>query len=761
MTGRTIGRQAIYTLTLLPASLALAAPAAAQEAGVAADRPILLDEIVVTAQRREQSASDVPISLNILTGQDINDRGLQDLRDLADLTPSLDVFRGNGSNNPTITLRGVGTTNPWINNNPSVAAHVDDVYLPLSAYMNFPVFDLERIEVLKGPQVGLYGRNSTAGAINFITARPTRDTTGYLDVSYGRFDAVEAQGAISGSVTDNLQLRLAAMTRQGGGYMDRPGTGSLQGFTRAPGTIPALGDGAPGEDYGDADVFALRGSLMWQPAANVDVYLSLHHAKDDSELVASTLSDISAAQPPLATFGFVLPPGEHRYTDFDDDASAVDAEQQGGVLQIDVRFGDYTLTSLSGFERLDRAYSIGDMVPLRIAATSFDEDIESFYQELRLSSYVGDFQWLAGVSYSRDKIDYRREMASYDFLLGALGTAYEEKDESFALFGQAEWRLAPQWTVSASLRYTEESKDYAGGSFDIDPYGLSRITVAFPNVGGEGLFGTPTFDDEDVSGKVSLTWQPRDRAMVYLSAGKGFKSGGFDGSGITEEHSFTPFDSEKVWAYELGTKLTSPGGLVSFNGAAFFYDYEDQQVLALQDLGGGIIEAVIQNAAASEVYGLDMELALRPTDRLTLRLNGTWTETEVKEWVSADPQETLDHLGNELPGSPKLSYTASADWKLPLANGFQLGALAWVTYADGAFRDIENTPELKSEDRTLVNLRLELANPDRGISVYAYGHNIFDEDYVTSVRSLLGMLGEFRGEPSTYGLGFRYTFGAR
>jgi iron complex outermembrane recepter protein len=186
--------RALMAAALTGVALVLAAsPSLGQSAGV-------LEEIVVTAQKRPQRSEDLGMSLSVLNERALDEQRIQNLDDVARVVPSLDVFRGNGSNNPTITLRGIGTTNPWVNNNPSVAAHADGVYLPMSAYLTFPIFDLERVEVLKGPQIGLYGRNSTAGAINFVSRRPSEETSAYVDASYGSYDAVDLQAAAGGSL---------------------------------------------------------------------------------------------------------------------------------------------------------------------------------------------------------------------------------------------------------------------------------------------------------------------------------------------------------------------------------------------------------------------------------------------------------------------------------------------------------------------------------------------------------------------------------
>ncbi|WP_405232512.1 TonB-dependent receptor [Lentisalinibacter salinarum] len=711
----------------------------------------VIEEIVVTAQKREQSREDIGMAISVLGEDALSEQRIVGLDSLSRNIPSLDIYRGNGSNNPTITLRGIGTTNPWVNNNPSVAVHADGVYLPMSAYLTFPLFDLQRVEVLKGPQIGLYGRNSTAGAINFVSRRPAPETSGYVDVSYGNYDAINLEAAIGGALTDTVEGRFAALYQDGGGYMDRPGTvDSTAGFTRVPGVVPPVPEVGAEDDYGDKDVLAFRGSLAFDFSENFDALVSIHYAQDDSEIVGSTNinGDI---------LGVFQPPADEPYKDYDNVEPFNDSEQLGGVVELNWRLGDYLLTSITGIETLEREYNIGDFVPIRVAEASFDEELQSLYQEVRLD-YQADpnLRWLVGVSYTDDDIDYNRVLTAYDLLLGALGTRFDQDDESYAFFGQVEWQLDPAWQITGSLRYTDEEKRYDGGSFDIDPFGVSAVGSAFPNVVPDGLFDQRVYDEDDLSGRTSLQWEPTDGAMYYVSVARAFKSGGFDGSGITEPASFTPYGAETVWAYEAGTKLKLLEDRLFVSASVFRNDYTDKQVLSLQDLGTGIVEAIIQNAAESEITGLDVEADWLVGPALTLSLRGTWLDSEITGWDSADPAEVQARVGNELPGTPEFSATASATWEAPITGQRTLTVRGWATYTEEAFRDIENSETSLSEDHGTVNLRIGL-NDSAGWSVYAFGENLLDEEYVTSRRVLVGMVGEYYGPPRTYGIGFRYN----
>ncbi|MEX2963868.1 TonB-dependent receptor [Microbulbifer sp. TYP-18] len=709
-----------------------------------------LEEVVVTAQKREQSASDIPIAISVLDGDELADKGIQDFGDLSVSTSSLDVARGNSTNNPVITIRGVGSTDPWINNNPSVSAFSDGVYLPFASYLSMPLYDLERVEILKGPQAGLYGRNSIAGAINFISARPGDEFGGYLDTSYGAYGEQQLQAAVDTPVSETLLLRLATTVQRGGGYIDREGTADTTGgFTRAPGVIPGVDVTSDESGYGDKDIFAVRATALWLPTDNISVNSKIHYASDESEIINSTnlSGDI---------LGLFQPAGDDPFTDYDDFAGRMDASQKGASVEVNWDLDSFTFTSLTGVEKLSRQYGVGDFTPLRLAEPTYDERVSSVSQEFRIAADTDSVHWLAGVNATADKIDYGRVLSSADFLMGDLVSAYEQEDKSWSLFGQVDWLFADDWELSSGLRYTDEQKDYEGGSYEGDPFGTSIVSIAFPGVAG-GLWGTSAYDNQDVSGQLKLSWTGIDDTLVYASVSRGFKSGGFDGSGLVNEAGYIPYGAEQLIAYETGIKTLLLADSLELSASAFFYDYSDKQVLAILDLGNGITEAVTQNAAASDVTGLDLELKYHATENLSFGLAATLLDSEITDWDSDDPAEVEARTGNELPGTPENSITGDVNWSTEVS-GYGIDSRLWVVHSDAVFRDIENTPDLMSDGYTLLNARVDVGRAEGDWSVYMFGKNLTDETYVTSVRTLLGMEGAYYGEPRTWGAGFRWNF---
>tara|TARA_R110002110_G_scaffold110071_4_gene274497 strand:+ start:122284 stop:124458 length:2175 start_codon:yes stop_codon:yes gene_type:complete len=710
----------------------------------------VIEEVTVTAQKREQASSDIPISMTVMSSDDLSEKRILDFADLSVNTSALDVARGNSTNNPVIAIRGIGSTDPWINNNPSVSAFMDGVYLPFGSYLSTPLYDLTRVEVLKGPQAGLYGRNSIAGAINFVSTAPGEIFGGYLDLSYGRFGEATVQGAVDTPISDNLLLRFSGFTAQGGGYMKRTGTiDSTAGFSRAPGVIPGVPVIEAESGYGDKDVAAGRVAALWQVSDRLQVDLRAHYGTDDSEIANST----NLNGDPLGLFQ----PNEGAiHVDYDDVAGEMDANNRGVSLEVNWDADLFTLTSLTGFETLERDYSVGDFSPLRIAQPTYNEEVSSFSQEFRVSGDTDAIYWLGGVNITRDEIDYYRVLNSWDFLRGELVSAYDQDDESWSAFAQVDWQMSQTLQLSLGLRYTDEEKRYEGGSWENDPFGMSIVSVVYPGVVG-GLQGTSDYDDQDVSGQIKLSWNTFDNTLIYGSVSRGFKSGGFDGSGIVDEIGFIPYNAEELLAYEIGVKSLLLEDTLELSAAVYYYDYSDKQVLAILDLGNGITEAVTQNAAVSEVTGTDLDLKYLLNEHWSLSLSATVLDSEITEWNSDDLAETLARIGNELPGTPGTNITADITWAGNV-HAYDLRASLWATYADSTYRDIENTPSLQADRYTLVNARVSLGDPVQGWSLYLYGKNLADEEYRSSVRTLVGMEGAYFAPPRTYGVGINWQF---
>lgn len=709
-----------------------------------------IEEIVVTAQKREQSLQDVGITVTAFSAEQLKEMNLSQPIELSAQTPGVEIKNTFGSSNPAITIRGIGLNDYHTNNNPSAAAHVDEVYLGSSAYLSFQMFDLERVEVLKGPQGTLYGRNSTAGTVNFISRKPSQEFEAYVDVGYGNYNTFELDSAVGGALTDQLSGRLAVMTQQSDGYITNVGTAGFEGYSMNPGKIQPLE--AVGEDKKAAkvDAHAWRGSLLWSPNNQLDVMFSLHGSKEDSG------GEVYAVNGP--EWNHIDPATMFEDTDgdvfkrYDNTEPSIESDALGGYVRVDYKMDVATLTSLSAYETIDRHIVDGEGHPVSIGATDWAEDDWQFTQELRLNSNSdGDFHWMLGAFYSEDEIDFFKSWLSPNQDEGDYPTSYKQTNESWALFANTEWQMTEKLKLISGLRYTEEDKEYQGGTYFLDAYDTGD---SFPFVDVTKMHH---YNDDDLSGKIGLDWTPNNDLLLYASVSKGFKSGGFDGSTVTKESDLTPIGSETVWAYEVGFKSTLLNHTLQLNGSYFFYDYQDMQAEVRGEALPGVVGTFRLNAGDVEMRGAELDLWWRPLAGLDIKAGLSYLDSEIVKWAQADPEL---HEGDELPNAPHLTLNGLVRYEWKLTNGMTMAAITDFNFKDNVYHDVENAHE--AGDYTLWNARLSLSSADDAWSVALWGKNLADREYlISSVGSYLGTEGtsfEWYGAPRTYGVSLSYRW---
>lgn len=708
------------------------------------------EEIVVSAQKRDQDLQDVGLSVSVLGQELLEDLHVDKFDRLADFVPGLQVSPGIGSGNPVFTIRGIGSTIIWSNNNPSVAVHVDEMYYSSSAFMSFPLFDLARVEVLKGPQGTLYGRNSTAGVINVLTAEASEESEFTASMEYGRDAGLEYRQVLNGGLGSDLSGRLAIYARRGGGYQNNRGSAGIsEGFSPDPGTVPAIPELAADSDYGEINQLAFRAAVVWTPMDLVDVNFSIHNGRDRSDVPIDKLRNKDS-------LGFV-PPSDDPYTVYVNRENDADAKQRGGVLRVNVELGDTMLSSVSGYEELDRRFGQEDGSPYRITDGDFSEQLNSFTQELRWAANSGAaHQWLIGAYISQDDIDFAKDINIVDVLKTVIYTGFKENGESWAVFAHDEWQLSPQWALTTGLRYTDENKRYRGGTEDRDPWGVSTASAIVPQT----IAVDREYTDSQATGHIGIDYAFGDRAMMYASVSMGFKSGGFDGSLITSESATLPYDAEQLLAYEVGFKNTLIENLLTAI-SVFYYDYNDKQVQATVDVGGGVTEAIIQNAAASESHGVELEITWTPSPALRVYLGSSYVSTEITDWDSASGAERMARIGNELPNAPEWTANAAVDYRHGLNADINAFVHTDVSYSAGAFREISNNPDLASDDVSLLGAKLGVEHGGGDWSIYIWGRNLSNEEYRSYSRRPLGaMITDQYGLPRMIGIGGSIRFGS-
>jgi outer membrane receptor protein involved in Fe transport len=731
-------------LTVCVSLSALSAPSYAQSA----DEEAGVDQIVVTAQRREQSGQDVPIALTALSGQDLADRGITNVKGVERVTPSLEIERTFGTGQPVFTLRGVGFDDYTANNAPTVGVYIDDIAYTAPVMTQGALFDLARVEVLRGPQGTLYGRNTTAGAINFVSNRATDEFEAGGNFEYARFGAISASGYVSGPVGP-FRGRLAAITEQGGGFQRNRRTG---------------------DELGDADRFAGRFSI--ETGDEDDFYLRLngHYYEDNSDGLGAYLLAPVVAGPPIGT---IPADTNRRITDWSSSAtfrtqtgvpvnSKPFRNNEGWGLNLfgSVNLGAADLVSITGYEKLDRQeFNDFDGTQANIAATLFNSKPRVFSQELRLiSNGADDLNWIVGAYYSNERLsdDFRSDFV--DSLGFTVSTTYRQKVRTAAVFGQADWRFADRFVATTGLRYEDEKRRLIGLTTSIPELAVPFATNVNRSVGLS-----------EVSGKFALTFEATDNARLYASVSRGVKSGGFTTYNTLVPAQADPFRPEVLWSYEAGLKSELFDNTLRVNLGAFYYDYKDQQIQGFYiDPTFGAVGQIV-NVEKSKIYGGEFELTWKPIANLTIAQSIGYKTGEFVKFRDVDLGASLavgppfapvfiQRDGQDLP-FPHLSYSGTASYVMPVG-GFDLTALL-----DYSFRDDDDRSRLGStiynvDSYWLVNARLSLGKSDSDSwQAYVFGRNIFNEGYDLTRNFFLpqAQLG-YTGEPATWGVGLTVNF---
>lgn len=772
------------------ASTSMAADGAAQGAS-ASDS---LEEIVVTAQKREQNINDVGLTVTVLGGDALKAKRIETLADLASAVPSLS-YTNSPNGTPVYTMRGVGFYESSLGAYPTVSIYVDEVPLPFPAMTRHSSFDLERIEVLKGPQGILFGQNATGGAINYIAAKPTSEFHAGMDVSYGRFDEISAEGFVSGPLTETLQARFSGRVERADGWQ--------------------YSNSRSGDSNGETDNYMGRILLAYTPTDSMRFLLNVNGWVDKSDTQAIQLLSFNVQWP-----GFEDPllgqqelsPKKPRASDWTPGYTSADNHMSQASLRADFDFGPgLTLTSLTSYDDYDQNQSDdGDGMSLVTLDLPGDAGtITSFTQELRLSNgAAGPMRWLIGANMERSDtnqvVDLEYPNSSTNDALG-LGFGYpidqahyftDQNIRNYAAFGNIEYDIRDSLTVKLGARYTDSSDkakscnaDLSGapnnvGAFFYDvqlqgafgPYQTGDCfiindqaeTIGGIPPGSPGLF-QQKLDEDNVSWRVGLDFKPDAGQLFYANIAKGYKAGSFptvSGSGFVQ---YLPVTQESVLSYEAGFKLSLLNRSLQLNGAAFYYDYKDKQLRSKLPTFFGILD-VLQNVPKSSVKGVELEATARVLTNLSLSAAVTYLDTEIKDYAGTNAAGVEDDFsGSEIPYTPKWQAGANIDYTIPLQGGASLFMGASANYRastdsvvggsiNPASASVQDVKLFEIGSYTLVDLRAGWKSADDHLTVSLWGKNVTDEYYWNNVVSVFDSIGRYVGKPATYGVGFSMRY---
>lgn len=709
-------------------------------------RPAALSAVRVTAQRRDEAAQRVGIAVTPLTASQLAERGVQGSFDLQRVTPGLEVEPAFGSGQPQYRLRGLGFNDYATNNSSTVGVYADDAALPFPVQTQGLLFDLERVEVLRGPQGTLYGRNSTGGAINFVSRRPTAAFRRGLQVDAGSFGAVNAEGFVSGRLAPRLLGRLSAATQQGGAWQS---------------------DRVTGRSLGARDHTALRGQLDWRPQDRWSLLLIGNAFRDHSDgtglALFAPLGTRGGAGPTVPAdadrraTGWGLRPAFARLVGADS-AQGPGRRNSGTSATVQLRHaGDRaTFTSITNATRLDR-FEVGDWDASASAESDevFRTRIGVLSQELRLTSNSGAaFEWQGGLYAAREQLDdnFYSDFTDVPGLGAAALTTYGQRADVAAVFAQGGYSFTPMWRVVGGLRLEYEHRRLNGLTTGfVNP----AVTFVPPTDGG--------FITRLPSGKLALEYRPTGTALTYLSFDRGVKSGGFTAYNTTNPAQLANFAPEVVNAVELGAKV-DVGTRLRVNTALYTYDYRDQQVLSTvyDQVSRGPIGR-IANAARSRIHGAEMELVWQITPRLDVQQFWAVRAGRYREFNTVDAQASIA-AGREVTRSfagtwlniPRYSAGGAATY------AFDAGGVQWRTQASYSYRDRQEasrvifSPEYDVAPYALINATITAQRAGSPWSLQLFGRNLADRRYELTRNFFINARVTAIGQPATAGLRIRY-----
>ncbi len=728
---RRIGLLAGTKLMLLGGAVVLAAPSArAQTTGaspVAAPAAPALENVIVTAQKRRERLQDVPIAIDAFRGRDLQAAQVRQPIDLASHTPNLTVKNAVGNTAPIFALRGISLNDFATNGTQPVGAYVDDVYLVNNSQLSFQLMDMERVEVLKGPQGTLYGRNTTAGAVNFITNKPSQTFGAGVNVTAGDYGLISTDAFVNGGLTGNLSGRLSfSGERQFDGYFVNDTNGKDWGQTRRVGG---------------------RGQLLYEDG-DTSVLVNLHGGIDRSDdyyyKYVADASGLPLGQA-LQRIAYGGNPdifhGQHTFNP----PPYVDNQSDGLTVTANHDFDGFALKSISSAEQMlyARTEDYGS-VPLPDGWNRYAGHLATFSEELRLTSTSdGWWKWIVGGFAGHDRLNESDDYNEIDNPIYpgyVFNEKYVQNTTSLAIFTNNVLELLPGLHLTLGGRFTDEERHYTGGTLVLqrDP------ALAFdscPCVTDKKLYyAVPT-------GKAGLDYR-WDNVLLYASISDGYKAGGITGFYVTDPGALKPYMPEFVNAYEAGVKSDWLGGKLRLNGTLFYYDYRD-----LQAFGVIANEFRIFNVTKSRIDGSEIEVDWLPIEGLELNSGLGLLNTRVDK---SDVGGV--NVGNSLGNAPKVEWDNSVSYKHPLSDDLTASAVLDFSYRGSTYYYVQNNPFQRQEGYWLWNPRLSVSGPGEKWSASAFVLNAGNRHYFREIFNDGGSIIGFPAPPLTFGFGFSYRW---
>ncbi|MFT6957034.1 MAG: iron complex outermembrane receptor protein [Halieaceae bacterium] len=722
-----------------------------------------LEEVVVTARKREESVQSTPVSMVAFSEMALEARSISSFKQIGEIAPNIEINGGipNGGGSATqIFIRGVGQDDYSFPNEPGVGLYIDGVYISRSAASDFGFMDIERIEILRGPQGTLYGRNTIGGAVKIVTNKPTGETGGRVGLTLGNYDRVDAYVNYEMPLSETVAAKFA-----------------IASFNR-----DGLGENLIGQDLSEEDELNLRVALRWQPSDTMDVLFSADYMTQEQAgpagsmvrfggldegtdgLVNGILAPKTAAELGLESPFDVY--GEAYVKTLDDCDDCVfdsggtvetrdDADIWGMSLTVNKDYGSMQLQSITAI----RDYDIdirrdSEHTPFDIVQVDNPELFTQYSQEFQFTGQAMSdrLDWVAGFYglYEDGESELFAPLLSGLFdeigldLTALINTDYEAY--SVAAYAEGTYHLSDRLGITLGGRFTHDDKEYI--------YGLSRPESGAVPLPPETLEENWT----EFLPKLGIEFQQTDDLLWYGNASRGYKAGGYNSRALSG-NAPKAYDPEYINAFEAGVKSTLFNNTLILNGAIFYNDYQDIQLLAVLDLGGGNVETVIENAGEATIIGGELEFQWAPVAQFNMSGGIGLLDSEYDD-IGASASSAGITEDNKLINAPELSANLSAEYIFTIGQG-DLTVRADMVYRDEQYRDAVNTPELMAESYSIWNGRMTYTPPSQNWEIAAFVTNITDELYVANGVEVLGLgyVEAYYNRPREWGLSFSMNFG--
>lgn len=671
-----------------------------------AHRETTLEEIVVTAQKRESNLQDTPVSITAMSGETLQAIGVATIEDFQVFTPGITITNDSMA---IVNIRGIGTSAFGVATDPSSTVHYDGVYIPRPTTGYQDLYDVERVELLRGPQGVLFGRNSAGGTLNITSRAPSDEFEARTGLTIGNFNRRSFSGTVSGPLTEKTRGRLTVLTTDRDGIFNDPTSGA---------------------DYQNLDSRAARATVAMDVTDAFELTLRADYTRDrETGYPAVRLS----YPPEFALAGATIPRGERQLVLDTMPKNDVD----GGGVSATATYAaqPVTLKSITAYRSSDVEQVLDvDATDLFLRNIVFEEESKSFTQEFQLTNNEPQrLEWIAGAFYLKERGEDQIQILEPG---RALAIPEENVTDAYALYGQTTYSLTERSRLTAGLRYSYETKDFQ-----------YRILLDGPEVAADAA--KESWDAW--TPKVGLQHDISDDVMVYASATRGFKSGGFQlGDG-------KPFLPEYLWSYEAGLKSMLFDQRVRANLGAFYYDYTDLQVV---EYINGV--ATTTNAGKATLKGGEIEITALATDSLDLIATVAYLDAKYDRFFD----QGVDLAGKTLPNAPKWNATLASEYRVQLDSGAVITLRGDVAQRDRIFFKANNLPQFSNESYVLANARVAFTTASQAWEVALYGRNLTDERYATyrtvgtdttGVSNPNLPLAVF-GEPRQYGLQVIWSF---